>query len=101
MFFTDNFLRIGDSMEISLKYVESIQFSRGEDLTADALKGDRTFRVRMISGIEHEISIQRQMTQWQLDYLKRISGNQAKDELKEYESGILSNWKFNVTGVKE
>src|SRR5882672_2919139 len=101
MFFTNDFLKVDASTEIPLKYVESIQFSRGEDLTADALKGDRTFRVRMLSGIEYVISVSTLMNEWQLDHLKRLPANEVKSHIQEYLDGIVKQWKFNVTGVKD
>jgi hypothetical protein len=101
MFFVNDFLKVNVSTEIPLKYVESIQFGVDEDLTADRLKGDRTFKVRMLSGIEYTVSFLRQMSGWQLKSMEGMSSSDLEENFQQFQDGIISKWKFNVTGVKE
>lgn len=80
MIFVEDFLRIGKDTVIAIKYIESITYPSGEDLTADKLKDDLHLTVIMTSGKEYNVSVKGQIYDYS-EPPQPSSISQLKDEI--------------------
>ena len=85
--FTSDFI-IVDNRVIALKFVESMEFQSGEDLTVDILKDDRTIDIITVSGNKYIISVIEQLFQYQKD----------KNDVAGYRQAIYDKWRHILTG---
>ena len=75
-----------DRSVISLRYVESVNFTQeDEDAVIEKLRDDLTIKIRTVSGMEHVISMQMQKT---------VYGTAFKipSDLKELREAIIERW---------
>jgi hypothetical protein len=79
--FTSDLLII-DDRAVLLKFIESMKFHDGEDLTADVLKDDRHIDIITLSGREYTVSVKKQLSLWQIE----------KNDIDGYQKAIYEKW---------
>lgn len=81
-------LLIVDGRAIPLKFIESMKFHTGEDLTVDVLKDDRHIEIITLSGNEYSVSVKKQLSPFQID----------KNDIDGYQTAIYEKWCHILTG---
>lgn len=82
--FYSNILYISKQQVVAMRYVESLRFPDGEELTAERLVDDLYLHITTVSGNEYKLSIN----------LQRICNNAVDVPLKEYRNSIYNRWKY-------
>jgi hypothetical protein len=88
MLFTKDFLYLENDKAIALKFIESMSYPSGEDLTIAKLKDDLYIEVVMVSGKEYIISVRHQFNElnWGIEGIK--AGRES----------IFDKWCYTLTG---
>lgn len=90
MIFIPDHLILDNSAVIGIKFIESMRFPDGEDLTVAKLKDDLFIEVTMCSGREYTVSVRAQFTEddWRIKDEGIIGGRYS----------IFDKWKNTLKG---